>query len=150
MQVSANGWGRNMGEIALGSIDLWEKPLNRDERRWMNYGASELYWSARGPEVHWCQKVKMTGDYRIRIKFSNLDVIRLLRASYGTQLDVDLIEKYGFTVSPELEKAILKKVKLTNLTLGDLVAMSKTDQEEPATADALVSGDNVTPFKRRG
>jgi hypothetical protein len=41
-------------------------------------------------------------------------------------------------------------VKLTDLTLGDLISMSKTEDEESAMAEQLIEPNNVTPFVRRG
>jgi hypothetical protein len=149
VKISAHGWGRNMGDTVLGSIDLPEKKLNRDERRTLHYGTSELFWGSGGPEVHWTRNIKMTGDYRVKVEFTNLDVIRLLRASYGTVLDVDLIERHGFTVSKRLQNAILAKIKLTDLTLGDLLKLHQAENEEPPTAEKVVSSSNVTPFTRR-
>jgi hypothetical protein len=149
MRITAHGWGRNMGDTVLADIDLSEKPLNKDERRTLHWTASELFWSRWGPEVHWTQNIRMTGDYRVKVQFSNADVIRLLRASYGTVLGTDLIERHGFTISPELEKAILRKVKLTDLTLGDLIEMNAAEAEGSATAEKLASADNVTRLKRR-
>jgi hypothetical protein len=65
--------------------ELSEKPSNRDELKMLSYGTSELFWTAHGPEVHWSQNIKMTGDYRVMVKFTTRDVIRLLRESYGTE-----------------------------------------------------------------
>jgi hypothetical protein len=36
----------------------------------------------------------------------------------------------------------------TDLTLGQLLKMHETEKEQAPTADKLLSGANVTPFKR--
>jgi hypothetical protein len=90
----------------------------------------------------------MTGDYRVKLQLTDLDVIRLFRASYGTELDVDLLEKHEFTISEKLQNAILSKIKLTDLTLGQLLKMHEANKEQPPTADKLRSGTNITLFKR--
>lgn len=59
-----------------------------------------------------------------------------------------LIDEWKFTMSPELVKQALKTIKLTELTLGDLVAMNIASAEDPPTAEKLVEPSNVTPFVR--
>ena len=75
----------------------------------------------------------------MEIKFSKSDIFRLFRCMYGKELGADLIERYGFTVSEDLKKAVLKTVKLTDVTLGELVAMTGASAEgEVSTTSAHV------------
>jgi hypothetical protein len=66
-----------------------------------------------------------------------------------------LIERHGFTMSPEFIKAALRTVKLTDLTLGDLVAMNSAPaaeettpgaEETTTTEQATETPSNVKPF----
>ena len=78
------------------------------------------------------------------------DVLALFKAYYGTELREWMVDDEGFTISPELTKRALRSVKLTDVTLADLAAMSTgTPSEESPTAEKLVEGTNVTPIKRR-
>jgi hypothetical protein len=65
-------------------------------------------------------------------------------------IKLSLVEEYGLTFSPEVAKSILKTVKLTDLTVGDLVEMnSAAPADKPATAEKLIEHSNVKPFIRR-
>jgi hypothetical protein len=55
-------------------------------------------------------------------------VIRLFRASYGTELNVDLLERHGFTISEELQNAILAKIKLDGLDIGSVAQDARSGQ----------------------
>jgi hypothetical protein len=115
-------------------MELSELPLSHDPRRWLQYKGKGLFHSYNGPEVHWGQELKMTGDYRVELKFSNRDVFQLFKAMNGTTLDVDLLDDHGFTVSPALRQRILRTVKLADLTLADLTGMNEgpTAASEPS------------------
>ena len=106
MQITVRGWGRDMGETTIIEQDLTELKLNKDERRTVYPNRPPELFRLRWSNValHWFQKLRLTGNYRMELELSEADVLRLLKASYGTVLGADLIERYGFELSPELEK----------------------------------------------
>lgn len=124
--------------------------LSKDQNRYLHWGCSALFSTWPGVEVPWTQELHLTGNYRMEIHFTRAEVVRLLKATMGTELDVDLIEQYGFTVSPELTRAILSKVKLTDLTVGDLVKMTDgTSKTEPVAKEKAAEPDTARPFLRK-
>jgi hypothetical protein len=130
MRVTARGWGRNMGRTVLADFELSDLVLNRDQNQTLWWGRPSLFWTATNTEVHWTAEMRMGGKYRLEIEFSELDVVRLFRGRYGTVLDVDLLDKYGLTVSEELKKRILGSVKFADLTVADLVGMNSKPSDE--------------------
>jgi hypothetical protein len=78
------------------------------------------------------------------------DVMRLFKCLFGSELQLNLVERYGLTFSPDVVKSILKAVKLTDLTLGDLATMNTVSQsEEPAATEKLAEPTNVRPLINR-
>jgi hypothetical protein len=56
----------------------------------------------------------------------------------------------AFRISPELTKAALRTVKLSDVTLADLAAMTaETSEKESATAERLAEKSKIRPFPRR-
>jgi hypothetical protein len=116
-----------------------------------------MYNGGGGVTVAWYQPLKLTGNYRMEVEFSYYDVKKLFGSTFGWVLNSSLIEEDGFTMSPEFVKAVLRTVKLTDLTLGDLVAMNsapaadeKTAAEATATTEqAAKTPSNVEQFIRR-
>src|ERR1700729_1068014 len=102
MEVTARGWGRNMGDKELGSIDVSELRLNKDQNKRLWFNSPQIFSSWPNVEVHWGKELHMTGRYRMEIKLTRADIVRLFKASFGTELDVDLLRDYGFTVSDDL------------------------------------------------
>jgi hypothetical protein len=147
MKITARGWGRNMGTNVLGDIPVSEMRLSKDQNQYLHWNSHALFSTYPSVEVHWTQDIRLTGSYRMEIHFTRAEIVRLLKATMGTELDVDLVEQYGFTVSPELTRAILSKVKLTDLTVGDLVTMSSAaSKTEPVAEEKPVE---PKPFLRR-
>ena len=62
-----------------------------------------------------------------------------MKASYGRELDVDLLEK-GFTVSEALKKKILSEINLIDLTLGDLIGNATPQTEAQQTGTFILFG----------
>ena len=91
------------------------------------------------------------GNFRMEMLLSGEDILRIFKARFGSELpDHFLDEGYDFTVSPALAKRVLRTIKLTDVTLGDLAEMSaQAPKEEPATAEKLADKGIVTPFVRR-
>jgi hypothetical protein len=136
MQITARGWGRDMGTNVIGDIPVSEMRLSKDQNQYLHWNSHALFSTGPYVEVHWTRDIRMTGSYRMEIHFTRADIVRLLTATMGTELDVDLIDQYGFTVSPELTRAILSKVKLTDITVGDLVKMTDgASKTEPAAEE---------------
>ncbi len=83
----------------------------------------------------------------MEVFISYSDILRLFKARFGGVLNSSLIENEGFTMSPEFVKAALRTVKLTDLTLGDLAAMSGDDAPvETGEAENNKDASNVKPF----
>jgi hypothetical protein len=136
MKITARGWNRDMGSKELTCIDLSELEIKTDESRtlWQHSPAMFLKRYYLGVEVHWVQELKMTGNYRVAVHLSRSDVLQLFKAVFGTRPSANLLEQ-GFVVSDELKKAVLRTIKLTDLTLGELAAMGSQPIEQLPTAD---------------
>jgi hypothetical protein len=147
MKVTARGWNRNMGENELASIDITELRLSRDQNRRLSFSSPALFDS--GLEVHWGQELHFTGNYRMELHLTSLDIMKLFKANFGTELSLSLIERHGFTVSDEPKKAILKTVKLKDVTLGQLVEMTEGEADsDPATEERTEEPEASRPFLR--
>lgn len=146
MRVTARGWSRNMGTTEIADISVSDLKLKRDERKNLHWGSSALFCSSPqygpflGVEIHWSKEMKMTGSYRMELKLTRSDILHLFRTVFGDELKVSLIEEHGFTVSPDLTKAMLKTVKLTDLTLGELL-----DMNDKAAKNAVPAADLEKP-----
>ncbi|MGA2056822.1 MAG: hypothetical protein ABSG88_16100 [Bradyrhizobium sp.] len=140
MDVKIRGWHRDMGTHKIASHDLSDFRISDDPKKNIRWNSPGLFQHYGEVSVAWGQTLKCTGDYRMQIDFTQDDVLKLVKASYGRQLDVDLLDK-GFTVSEALRKKILSEIKLTDLTLGDLIGNAQAaPQQETGT---------VRPFRRR-
>lgn len=148
MEVSARGWNRDMGKNNLAEVDLSEIAVNNDPRKTVQWNGTSIFKSWGEVGIHWRQKMAFTGNYRMEINLTSSDMVHLFKIWNGRQLDVDLIDNYGFTVSAELKKRILGEIRLADLTIGDLASLgaappkdnSKTEQETPGS---------VSSFRRR-
>jgi hypothetical protein len=149
MKMTARGWSRNMGVNVLGDIPVAEMSLNRDQNQRLSWNSHAIFSSWPNVEVHWTQDIRMTGSYRMQLYFTRADIVRLLKATMGTELPVELIEEYGFTVSPELSRAILSNVKLTDITVGDLVKMTDGASKEEPVTEKPAEPETKRPFLRR-
>jgi hypothetical protein len=149
MRITARGWARDMGEkelmqYSLISAKFGNGTIYRDQ-------PPEIFNSARGVKVAWHQgNLRLMGDYRIDVEFSKWDVLKLFKSIFGNELKASLLERHGFTVSEDLKKAVLRSVKLSDVTLGDLAAMNSTENHDnPATAEKLIEAENVRLLARR-
>ena len=131
MKIVARGWSRNMGNTVIADIPLSGMTINRKSlNKGIHWNTPGLFDDWSGTSVAWGQDLRLTGSYRLQLDFSSLDVIKLFKARFGSELTPELLERHGFTVSPEFEKAVLSKVKLTDVTLGDLVKMAAANTDE--------------------
>ena len=146
MKVTARGWNRNMGENVIGDHVLTELPVRRDPSQSLNRSKPTIFKSFGEVSVQWVQTLRYTGDYRVEVNLTRSDVVRLFKAIFGSELDVDLLDEHGFTVSPELQRSLIGKIKLADLTIGDLAGLStpSTKEAEPEETPAT-----VRPFLRR-
>lgn len=135
MKVTARGWSRNMGTNVIFDHDLVDVHASRDSRQYLSWGTPTIFKSLGNVGVHWGRDLSFTGSYRVEVNFSRPDVVRLFKAMFGSELDVDLVEECGFTISSDLQKAILGKIKLADLTIGDLAGLGAPAKEVKPDTD---------------
>jgi hypothetical protein len=142
MDVTVRGWGRDMGTKTVASHDLAQFHISDDSKKNIRWSTPGLFARYGDVTVAWGQTLKYTGDYRMQVQFSESDIMQLFKASYGRELDIDLL-KNGFTVSDALKKRILSEIKLADLTIGDLAKLGAgSSPPEPETR-------SVSPLRRR-
>jgi hypothetical protein len=151
MKVTVRGWARDMGEKEIGSFSVLMMDFSDSTTVYRDKPAMYIPDNYHGGiTVAWFQSLKLTGEYRLEAQFSRHDVMKLYKCVFGSELQLKDVEQYGLTFSDEVVQTMLKKIKLTDLTLGQLVAMNAAaPADEPATVDKLVEGSNVKPFVRR-
>jgi hypothetical protein len=149
MKISGRGWARDMGTTIFIEQDLVELNIDQDPHRRVWRGGPGLFASFGRVFLAWRQSLRHIGNYRMEIEFSTDDILRLFKARFGKKLEPWLLDEHGFTVSDDFKERVLSTVKLSDVTLGQLVAMSASPSEKPATADKLVQVSNVTPITRR-
>jgi hypothetical protein len=91
----------------------------------------------------------MTGNYRLAVKLTHADIRKLFKTAFGSELNVNLLEEHGFTVSEDLKQAVLKTVKFADLTVGQLVSMTAPPSADTSTEDKPAPSAEVKPFIRR-
>jgi hypothetical protein len=143
MKINARGWGRNMGNTDLADFDLTDRPIRREENKPVKWNDPGLFSTGGEVSIAWGKTMHLGGDYRVQIDFSHDEVAQMFKAAFGSQITADVLEKCGLTLSPELRKSALSKVKVADLTLGDLAKMVTPEMEEPKEMPAVV------PFIRR-
>lgn len=139
-----------MGTDVLADLDLKEVEITDDPNGWVWRDRPRIF-KRRGENIFlsWCQKLRHMGDYRVTLEFSDGDILRLYKARLGTELTCWELDHGGFTVSPDLVKRVLSTVKLTDVTLGQLMEMS-SDFKNAATADKLIErSPNITQLTPR-
>jgi len=141
MDVTLRGWNRDMGKKPLTSVYLSDIAPVKDPGKWVNWEGVSIFKGFGEVGIHWRQKMSYTGNYRMEVNFSTSDIVHLFKAWNGTELDVDLIDHHGFTVSPELRKRLLGEIKLADLAIGDLAGIASKKEDEPVA--------EVKPFLRR-
>lgn len=150
MRITVRGWARDMGRKEIMGHQLVDSKISNDPNQSVYRNEPPLIFkSFPGIQIAWHQNLRFMGDYRMTVELSKSDIVRLFKSVFGSELDANLLERYGFTVSDDLKKAVLRTVKLSDVTLGDLAAMSSESEETQATAEKLVEAENVQPFRRR-
>jgi hypothetical protein len=138
MEITLRGWARDMGTKTLVTHDLSEFRIGNDPNHTIRWSSPGLFARYGAVTVSWGQKLQHQGSYRMDLKFSQDDVFKLFKASYGRELDVDLLE-HGFKISEALKKRMLSEIKLTDLTIGDLAKLgASTPASEPDDASAMI------------
>ena len=146
MRITLRGWSRDMGEKVLMDSALEDASIS-DNGTVYRDRAPIIAETFRGLYIAWYQKLEALGissKYRMEIQLRRGEIMRLFRRSYGNELCADLIEKHGFTISDDLRNAVLKTVKLSDLTLGELAAMSAapTEKELPSVDASVIHLDH--------
>ncbi|MBA2400938.1 MAG: hypothetical protein H0V72_19995 [Bradyrhizobium sp.] len=141
MEVTLRGWHRDMGTKHLTTVDLTTVPPVTDARKSVKFNSVSIFKGFMEVGIHWRQNMSYTGNYRMEVNLSYDDIVHLFKAWNGAELDVNLIDHHGFTVSPELRKRLLGEIKLADLTIGDLAGIA-SKKEEVSTAE-------IKPFPRR-
>ncbi|HZE53484.1 MAG TPA: hypothetical protein VE111_09500 [Bradyrhizobium sp.] len=142
MDVTLRGWSRDMGTKTIASHDLRSFHISDDARKVIRRSTPGLFRSYGEVSVAWCQTLKSMGEYRMQIDFTKNDVLKLMKASYGRELDVDLLDK-GFTLSEALKKKVLSEIKIADLTIGDLAKLGAGSSEPESNTGS------VSPLRRR-
>jgi hypothetical protein len=142
VKVTVRGWNRDMGETVIANHFLPSVERSEDGAAWPEKAV--LYRGGGQFTVAWFQPLKLSGNYRMEVSVSYYDITSLFRSLCGGVLSASLIENEGFTVSPAFARAVLKTIKLTDLTLGDLVAMQSAPAHGPATEEKLVEQNDGT------
>ena len=150
MKISVHGWGRNMGTDVLAEINLKDLEISDDMNGAVSRGRPKMFLRLYTDTlVAWCQKLRHMGEYYFAVELSDDDILHLYKSKFGTELTCWELDSGGFTVSPELAKRILSTIKLTDITLGQLMEMNSASKED-ATADTLIAkSPNVTRLSRR-
>jgi hypothetical protein len=147
VRVTVRGWNRNMGETVIGNHSL--PMMKYSPGGWAYSNQPCLYEGSDNITVAWFQPLKLTGNYRMEVQLTRDDVMKLFKGLFGSKIQQGLVERYGLTFSPEVVKSVLKTVKLTDLTLGDLIAMSAESQpEETVETEQAEAPTNVLPITR--
>jgi hypothetical protein len=144
MKLKARGWGRNMGNTTVADIDLTELRVRRESSKPVSFGNPGLFDVDEEVSVAWGKTLHLGGDYRLQVDFSYDEIAKMFRAAFGSKLTAETLEKCGLTLSDELQKSALSKVKMSDLTLADFAKLVT-----PAAEEAPAEMPAVVPFRRR-
>lgn len=133
MEIKARGWNRDMGTWTIADHDLSELTVSKDPHKSVRFGqGAGLFKSYGEVSVAWGQKLHYTGNYRVQVDYTRSDVVKLFKAMFGSEIDVGLLDEFGFTVSPDLKKKLLGEIKFVDLTIGELAGLGvATNKKEP-------------------
>ena len=135
MKLTARGWSRDMGENTLADYDLREVQARGDPNQRLLRSSPRMFESFGEVALHWVQRLRYAGEYRMELTFNRSDIVQLFKSAFGSELNVELLEQHGFTVSPELQKLLL-------IRLGDLVTARAEEDAAPAKEE------NAAPAKQ--
>src|SRR5262245_29657360 len=124
MKITLRGLRRDMGPTVITDDDIPNLENRYDtELRVYQDQRPTIFMQPGEIALAWHQKLRHMGDYRMEVRLSKSDIFHLFKLTCGYQLTPSLLKELGVTVSPDLKKAILKNIKLSDLTLGELAAM---------------------------
>jgi hypothetical protein len=126
-----------MGESEIAEYSLSELGVSDDSTVYRAKPPT-IFKSWRDVRIHWFQKLRFTGSYRMQLELTHWDIVRLFKAAFGDKLTPEIVREYGFKISPELEKAALGKIKIADLTVGELVAMIQPTSEKLQAAPTVL------------
>ena len=145
MKLTARGWSRDMGENTLADYDLREVQARGDPNQRLLRSSPRMFESFGEVAVRWVQRLRYAGEYRMELTFNRSDIVQLFKSAFGSELNVELLEQHGFTVSPELQKRLL-------IRLGDLVTARAEEDAAPAKQEKQVEPEvpqvRQFPFRR--
>jgi hypothetical protein len=124
MKLSMRGWSRDMGRTDLIEQSLTDLDVS-DDGTVQRAGPPTMYKHWNSVLVGWYQKLQHNGNYRVDLELSHNDIMKLFKAAFGSEITPEVMNRYGLTLSPEVDKAALSRVKLADLTLADLAAIVK-------------------------
>jgi hypothetical protein len=130
MEISVRGWNRNMGTRKIADHRLSMMEVSNDPNKGVYFNQPGLFRSYGEVSVAWGYEFHLTGNYRVQVDFSRSDVLKLFKMMFGSELDVALLDAHGFTVSTDLQKRLISKMRLADLTIGDLVGLSASANEK--------------------
>jgi hypothetical protein len=117
MKIQARGLRRDVGWNLIGDQDL--------NCGFMDGGNGDTI------QITWSNYLRLGGDYWVRTEVTPSDVVEMFKQMFGSELDINLLDKHGFTISDDLKSRALRTLKLENITLGDLAALQR-NTEAPA------------------
>lgn len=136
MKLSMRGWSRDMGRTELMEQSLSGLDVSDDGTVKFS-GPPTIYKHWNSVLVGWRQALQHNGNYRMDLELSHNDIATLFKAAFGDEITPRTLNRYGFKLSPEVDKAALARVKLSDLTLADLAAIVKPASEKKDDGDEV-------------
>jgi hypothetical protein len=146
MDITLRGWNRDMGKTLVADHDLAEMRVSRDPNKTIGWDRPGLFKSFGEVSVAWKQKLHKTGNFRMQVNFTRSDAAKIFKAMFGSELDAEVLEQYGFTLSDDVKKKVLGEIKLADLTIGELAGLSVPSK--PAQTETEPTPATVRPFRR--
>jgi hypothetical protein len=149
MKITLRGWSRDMGTKEVVDLSLSDVGDSEDGNRSIRRDRPGIFTAPGRTFIAWFQRLQHMGKYRMEIELTNDDIIRLFKIKFGTELREWLVDREGFTFSPELTKRALRTVKLSEVTLADLAALTVAPSEESEGQDTTAKEGASTPPRLR-
>ena len=130
MEITLRGWSRDMGTKTMVSLDLADMRVSRDPQKYVEWRGAGLFKSFGEVSVAWCQELNKTGTFYTQLNFTRGDAAQIFKAMFGSELNSETVEQYGFTLSDELKKKVLGEIKFADLTIGELAGLAAPKRQE--------------------
>ena len=147
MEVKVRGWSRDMGTHRLVELDLPEMATSRDPNQTVWSNRPGMFRSYGQISIAWKQGLNKTGNFRMQADFTRGDIAKMFKAMFGSEIDAETLEEYGFTLADDVKKKLLGEIKLADLTLGDLAGIAAPKKETAAEEEPTPA--TVRLFRRR-